>query len=448
MIVFERELQISHPPGGWGGLSHFEEVVINALSESQMPLRFVVPSSGPEGFKCELGVIEGGGLRPQNSIFRFVRRKFEDTSRLNVVFIVPTGIGAEIGGFAGDATPSARLIASVCDCLITHPNVVSASDINELPENGWFVEGSILCRLLMGTIGLHPVRANRILVLIDENSDPVFVDAAINSVNAARATYGLSCSHLLCFHGPLKMEASYMPSGRASGRIEGLDSLIEIINVRRSEFDAIAISSRVDSAQVSMAEYFENSSNLINPWGGVEALLTHAISTLLDVPSAHCPAFGDRRPAEVYPPITDPRIAAEAVSTTFLNCILKGLQRSPRVVTDQTFFARDSVLTAADVSCVVIPDGCIGLPVLAALEQGIKVIAVRENRNAMRNGLANLPWASDQFYVVDNYLEAAGLLQAFKTGLSLESLRRPLARLTGEVRIALSESVPADRSTH
>jgi len=41
---------------------------------------------------------------------------------MNVVFIVPTGIGAEIGGHAGDATPSAKLIASLCDRLFIHPN--------------------------------------------------------------------------------------------------------------------------------------------------------------------------------------------------------------------------------------------------------------------------------------------------------------------------------------
>jgi hypothetical protein len=34
---------------------------------------------------------------------------------------------------------------------------------------------------------------------------------------------------------------------------------------------------------------------------------------------------------------------------------------------------RPGVFTAADVSCLVIPDGCLGLPTLAALEQGIPV---------------------------------------------------------------------------
>ena len=49
---------------------------------------------------------------------------------MNIVFIVPTGIGAEIGGHSGDATPAAKLISSLCDRLFTHPNVVNASDIN------------------------------------------------------------------------------------------------------------------------------------------------------------------------------------------------------------------------------------------------------------------------------------------------------------------------------
>ena len=40
---------------------------------------------------------------------------------LPVLMLVPTGIGCEIGGYAGDALPSARLLAAASDCLITHP---------------------------------------------------------------------------------------------------------------------------------------------------------------------------------------------------------------------------------------------------------------------------------------------------------------------------------------
>jgi hypothetical protein len=121
---------------------------------------------------------------------------------------------------------------------------------------------------------------------------------------------------------------------------------------------------------------------------------------------------------------TDPLI--EAVSLTFLQSILKGLQRSPRVVADAAAMLDPAVLTARDVSCLVIPDGCLGLPVLAALEQGIAVIAVRDNRNLMHNDLAALAWLPGQFTRVENYLEAVGVLCARKAGLALGSVRRPI----------------------
>ena len=97
------------------------------------------------------------------------------------------------------------------------------------------------------------------------------------------------------------------------------------------------------------------------------------------------------------------------------------------------------MLTAADVSCLVIPEGCLGLPVLAALEQDIPVIAVRENENLMDNDLAALPWAPGQYRVVQNYWEAAGVLSAMKAGIAPESVRRPLA--TAVVNRTFSEEI-------
>lgn len=45
------------------------------------------------------------------------------------VMIIPTGIGAKIGGYAGDGLPVARLMAQVCDRLITHPNVLNGAQL-------------------------------------------------------------------------------------------------------------------------------------------------------------------------------------------------------------------------------------------------------------------------------------------------------------------------------
>jgi len=45
------------------------------------------------------------------------------------VLIIPTGIGAAIGGYAGDGIPVAKAIAQVCDRLITHPNFLNGAQL-------------------------------------------------------------------------------------------------------------------------------------------------------------------------------------------------------------------------------------------------------------------------------------------------------------------------------
>ena len=59
------------------------------------------------------------------------------------------------------------------------------------------------------------------------------------------------------------------------------------------------------------------------------------------------------------------------------------------------------MLGAEDVSCLVIPDRVLGLPTLAALEQSIPVVAVRESSNIMENDLTALPWQEGQLLVVE-----------------------------------------------
>ena len=187
----------------------------------------------------------------------------------------------------------------------------------------------------------------------------------------------------------------------------------------------MAVSSVVTVPPEFHQRYFDSSGEMVNPWGGVEAMLTHALSLLFDVPTAHSPMFESRAIAEKDPGIVDPRMAAEAVSTTFLQCTLKGLRKSPRIVTTPEDMKASAALTASDISCLVIPDGCLGVPTLAALEQGIPVVAVA-NPNLMANDLAALPWKRDQFYQVNNYYEAAGVLLALRAGIDAAAIRRPL----------------------
>jgi hypothetical protein len=83
-------------------------------------------------------------------------------------------------------------------------------------------------------------------------------------------------------------------------------------------------------------------------------------------------------------------------------------------------------LNVSDISCLVIPDGCVGLPTLAAMEQGIPVIAVKENKNRMKNDLNELPFLPGKLFIVENYLEAVGVMQALRAGVALDTVRRPI----------------------
>jgi hypothetical protein len=432
MRLYERELELTAPGDRRGWIEHFARSVVDQLEEGEYPVRFVISSTEPGGggFHGEVGVLDGGLDRraagPIPSIFEFRRRPFEDAGKFRVVLLVPTGINAATGGHAGDAGPVARLLAGTCDTLITHPNVVNGSDINEIPDNALYVEGSVICRLLMGTAGLRPVRSNRVLVVIDRHDEVAYSNAAINAVNAARACYGLDCPRIVMCDPGVRLVSTYTSTGRAAGRVDNMGAFLEAIGPYLGECDAVAVSSVIAVPPAFHQDYFDGAGSMVNPWGGVEAIFTHALSLLCGLPSAHSPMIESEEVEAADPGVVDPRMAAEAVSLTFLQSILKGLRRSPRIETDPRALESSAILTARDVSCLVIPDGCLGLPTLAALEQGIPVIAVRDGENLMDNDLAALPWAPGQFRVVDSYLEAAGLLGALRSGLSPDSLRRPI----------------------
>jgi len=431
ILLSEQQFEVSGVAEHDGLLTHLRNACVQHLPKDLVTVRFVVTSMTSSGYQCELGAI--GGLdetrHPSiDSVFEFRHRLTENTQRFNVVLVVPTGVGSEIGGHAGDAGPVAQMLAEVSDKVVLHPNVVNASDLNEMPENALYVEGSVLCRLLMGTVGLQPVRSNRVLVVIDDHLDVLFVNAAVNTVSGARSAYGLSCPEVVRLDPPLKLRARYAPSGRAAGRVEDMAGLLRLLNDRAGQYDAVAISSVIDVPAEFHQGYFDAGGDMVNPWGGIEAMLTHSLSSLYNLPTAHAPMFESREIANMDPGIVDPRMAAEAVSVSFLQCVLKGLQRSPRIIADAHAMNRPGVFTASDVSCLVIPDGCLGLPTLAALEQGIPVIAVRENRNVMKNELSSLPWAPGQFHQLDNYWEVAGVIAAMRAGIDPASVRRPLAR--------------------
>jgi|GEM_PF-6102987 len=78
----------------------------------------------------------------------------------NVLLLVPTGIKAAIGGYAGDALPVARAIASIADNVITHPNVLNGASLYWSMPNVLYTEGMPLIawqRVTGGCVRSDPI---------------------------------------------------------------------------------------------------------------------------------------------------------------------------------------------------------------------------------------------------------------------------------------------------
>lgn len=319
---------------------------------------------------------------------------------MNTVIIVPTGIGAEIGGHNGDANPVVKLFGALSDTVITHPNVVNGSDINEMPENCMYVDGYMLDCFLNGEINLRKSKNRKILLAVNA---PVLADT-INAVSASRVTLGIDIT-ILELDTDLKMTAYYDADGAATGSVEGWEELID--QVLPHDFDALAIATLIDVSKDVVMEYLKNGG--VNPWGGVEAKASRLISSNIAKPVAHAPvesgAFKD------FHEIIDPRMAPEMLSETFLHSVFKGLCNAPQSC------GLGVGLNIKDIDFLVSPEGCWGYPHQVASKHNVEILMVKENKTILES----------KFGVkCDNYLEAAGIVACKSAGILPKYVRRPI----------------------
>ncbi len=327
---------------------------------------------------------------------------------MNTVFIVPTGVGAEIGGHAGDATPAARLIGSVSDKIVLHPNVVNASDINEMPANALYVDGHSLDKFLASEIGLKPVKVNKILVAINRHKNNA---DTINAVSAARATLGID-ARIVVLKEHLVLKSGYDESGCATGKVLGTEALIE--QVKDMEFDALAIATEIETPEEVALAYFKTGG--VNPWGAVESMACQPVSAALRCPVAHAPI--DSGAFDNLKLVVDPRMSAELVSVAYLFCVLKGLHTAPHWTTRLN--GKDNALWVKDIDVLVSPNMKFGTPHHLCQAAGIPIMIVEENTTVLP------PCGSTDCIRVANFQEAAGWIACKRAGISPESVRRPL----------------------
>ncbi|GJR70569.1 putative lipoprotein [Tanacetum coccineum] len=326
------------------------------------------------------------------------------------VVIVPTGVGASIGGYAGDALPVVRTLASVADCVISHPNVLNAAMLYWPMPNVLYVEGYALDRFAEGLWALQPVHQNKVGLVLDAGIEEELRIRHLQVADATRASLGLPVHEYIVTDAPLEVEKWVDPkSGQATGRIKHPGSLLRAVQTLRdrSMVNAVAVVARFPDDDIDDVDEYRQGKG-IDLLAGVEAIISHLVVKNFRIPCAHAPAL-------LPPPLTQslcPKSAAEELGYTFLPCVLAGLANAPQYLKSES--RTNGCIVASDVDSVILPaDACGG--------DGPLIICVQENETVLNDTPEKL---GIDVIKVSNYWEAIGVVAAHKAGVDPNSLRR------------------------
>ena len=204
-------------------------------------------------------------------------------------FIIPTGIGASIGGFAGDARKWARKLSKKHK-RIFNPRDVNAACFSGITENMLYVEGYTLDQFFKDKLKLVERNKNKIGVVFDKNIPQDVLNIHINTINAVKTVYDIDILSYEITKENVGVEFFIDKSGISTGNIKNLSTLKEAsIRLLNKGCEAIAIVCHFPEDQ---GDDYANGIG-VDPVGGVEAVISHYISKELNIPCAHAPAFSD-----------------------------------------------------------------------------------------------------------------------------------------------------------
>jgi hypothetical protein len=345
-------------------------------------------------------------------------------SPFTVVLIVPTGVGAAIGGYAGDALPVARAIAQVSDRLITHPNVLNGAQLYWSLENTYYVEGYGLDRFAANQWGLRPVRQNKVGLLLDQGIEPELRLRHLQVADATRATLGLTLTDYVVTDTPLEVQLRTADSGASWGTIGNPGSLLRAAEklINQGGAEAIAVVARFpdDQGSIELQNYRHGAG--VDHLAGAEAVISHLIVRNFQIPAAHAPAL---KPLPVDPEIS-PRAAAEELGYTFLPCVLVGLARAPQFITETHAFESETIW-AESIDVAIVPyNACGGSAILSLSNSRTQIIAVTNNSTQIQVPPEPL---GIKVTKANSYLEALGILVARRAGIDYRVFNPNLSSL-------------------
>lgn len=428
--VYTKDFEIQCPPPQrtWSKISQ----AIANLPLPGIPIRLILTKVAGNSLTFESSFIQTDKQPVWPSLLDLNIRQRVSTKPFVAVSIIPTGVRAEIGGFAGDATPSTNLLASACDYLVTNPNAVTASDIYFAQDNVLYLEGNLICQLLLGNIGVIPEKRKNIAAIIEKPQDERFLNNVLNAINGLRAVGGINIDPVVVTGGAIETECTYSPYGNASGEFKGLEELMKALDVvENSSARAVAlVTTLLVDDRVRQAYY--RGESIPNPWGGAEAIMTHITTNFYPFTAAHAPLLLEWEHTG-FGKLVDPRDGAELISSAYVCSPLNGLINSPRPVKFATpSAAGETRISVENISAVVMPETTVGnILFFAALDQGIPLILVKDNPTQYKitPEILQIETQGKPIYRVNSYMEAAGLLLALRNGIAVESTIRPLPQI-------------------
>ena len=292
------------------------------------------------------------------------------------LMLVPTGVGASVGGYAGDASRIAQKIAKEM-LLIVNPNVVNAAVFSGITDGMFYVEGWVLEQFVKGNICLQPSTNNKIGVIFDKAIPENILNVHLNTLNAIQTIYDIDVIGYEITEEVAGVEFFNTENGISTGNLFNPQTLKDSgKKLLERGANAIAV---VCFFKEPPEDDYENAEG-VDIVGGVEAVISHYLSKELMCPCVHAPAFED---IVITDKLVNPKVSAEYITPTFLPCLMFGLKNAPLIKRLENADL-GHYITYKDLHSVCVPYNAVGSGlVLDAIDKNIPVFAVKENKTVL-----------------------------------------------------------------
>ncbi len=286
-----------------------------------------------------------------------------------IALSIPTGIGAKIGGYAGDFGYIARKFSEYFYCIV-NPNAVNGGILSAINTDMAYLEGYLFDDFFKGNISFNPkpkTKTNKIGVIFDSAIPQNIINVHINTINSLKMVQGIETIGIEYTKKPVGVEI-IIENGISSGNIKNPDTIIDSAKrliKKGAQAIAVVCYFNEDAEDINYSD-----GNGIDPIGGIEAIISHLITKEFKIPAAHAPAFND---IEISQKIENEKVAAEMISSTYLPCVMQGLNIAPEIKK-----YNEGEIKNKNVEYLIVPYDALGsISVLSCSQNNIKIITIK-----------------------------------------------------------------------